>query len=260
MTASTERADAADSGVQLAAEDVAAFLHQSPDFLLRFPQLVDVLELPHDCGPATSLLQYQGRRLRAARQESEQRISGLIRVARENENVHRRLHVLVLELLGAQALDEAVGRIHAGLREHFQVDASCLLLFSAENTAPDRRQGYRLLAEDAPELAPLDGLRRDRRPLCGRLSSAQRELLFAASGEQLRSAAVMLLPCGSTLGVLAIGSIHQERFLPGMGTVFLEQLAEVAAAALAAYRDGGGQWQVEQAIGASAEGAAQDPA
>jgi len=69
------------------------------------------------------------------------------------------------------------------------------------------------------------------RHMCGRLRADKLEFLFGEFAQDVSSAVV--LPFGSA-GFLGVGSADPNRFHPGMGTVFLRQIAELIETALIA--------------------------
>jgi uncharacterized protein YigA (DUF484 family) len=74
-------------------------------------------------------------------------------------------------------------------------------------------------------------LRHKHEPLCGRLRADKLDFLFGDLAGDVASAVV--LPFGSA-GLLGVGSGDPNRFHPGMGTVFLRQIAELIETALLA--------------------------
>jgi uncharacterized protein YigA (DUF484 family) len=56
---------------------------------------------------------------------------------------------------------------------------------------------------------------------------------FGERGSHVRSLALVSLRRGTeTFGLMALGSEEPQRFYPEMGTLYLERIGEVAAAAL----------------------------
>lgn len=65
--------------------------------------------------------------------------------------------------------------------------------------------------------------------LCGRLSERKMDFLFGSKARWVQSTALIPLGEKGSLGMMAIGSSDQARFFPGMGTLFLDLLANVIA-------------------------------
>ena len=69
--------------------------------------------------------------------------------------------------------------------------------------------------------------------ICGRLSQTKLEFLFDNRARWVQSTALLPLGAKGEHGLIAIGSSDASRFYPGMGTLFLELLADVVCTKLA---------------------------
>jgi len=69
--------------------------------------------------------------------------------------------------------------------------------------------------------------------VCGRLSESKLDFLFGSKARWVQSTALIPLGENGADGMMAIGSSDQARFYPGMGTLFLDLLANVISATLA---------------------------
>jgi uncharacterized protein YigA (DUF484 family) len=72
--------------------------------------------------------------------------------------------------------------------------------------------------------------------VCGRLSETKLNFLFDAKARWVQSTALVPLGEKGTDGMLAIGSSDPARFYPGMGTLFLDLLADVISSSLCNYK------------------------
>ena len=68
--------------------------------------------------------------------------------------------------------------------------------------------------------------------ICGRFKEAKLEYLFGSKSRWVQSTALVPLGAKGSLGMMAIGSSDQNRFYPGMGTLFLDLLADTITARL----------------------------
>jgi uncharacterized protein YigA (DUF484 family) len=62
--------------------------------------------------------------------------------------------------------------------------------------------------------------------------------LFGEAAPQLKSFSVIALNSGEPVGVLALASEDAQRFYPEMGTVYLQRIGELTAAALTRHLSG----------------------
>lgn len=213
------------------AAEVASYLRRHPDFLLAHPDLALTLSIPRQNGPATSLAAYQLEVLREHNAELKRRLHELVQLAHENERLSLRVHAFALSLLRARSRGEALTRTVAALREDFATEAVRVALCELEAGGAEGDWLIHLPRTDPRFPLFHDTLER-RAVICGRLRPEKLEVLFGSRSGEIRSAALLPLPA---VGLLAIGSADPERFHPGIGTFFLERLAEIIAAALSRF-------------------------
>lgn len=213
------------------ADSVAGYLARHTDFFRHHPELLETLEVPHESGAATSLVEYQVVLLRERNAQLDRKLKELVAIARENEALMERVHRLTLKVMDADDLPTLVGHVETLLREDFQADAVRILVFG--ETDPKLEAPSVLnLAPDDPQLAPFGEFLRDASPLCGRLRQEKLAVLFGDQAERIQSAALLPLDEECRTGVLGIGSFEEDRFHPGMGTVFLKLMGQVLGLSL----------------------------
>lgn len=208
-------------------ERVAAWLLDHPDFLTDRPELAERLQVPVG-DEAVSLTEFRSRRLVDENERLRRQLAELGAIAGENEHLMRRLHTLTLALTATGNPAELFDELARRLRADFRADTLRIKLRVASDVAAEG-----VLVESWDGEAPdwLQPVLDERRPECGRLTRQKRDWLFGDEAEEIGSAA--LVPIGDA-GLLAIGAHADERFQPGMGTLFLELLGETLARRLAA--------------------------
>lgn len=213
--------------------DVVDFLTENPDFFVRYPDILNYLELRHESGAAISLIEYQVKVLRNQNQSLNSRLQELLQVARHNDGTAERLHELTIELIRAADLHSAVECLRSGLREGFNTDAVGIVLIHPAAALPSVGSLPEVVAADHEQLSELQEVISSGKPLCGSISEEQQQVLFPATELRLDSAAVVpLIADTRTIGLLGIGSSDPERYHPGQGTIFLRRLGRVAAVTL----------------------------
>ena len=210
-------------------EIVAKYLRQNPEFLEREPALLRDLELSHASGPAVSLIEKQVQYLRGENEALEQRLNQLIQVAADNEKLMSRLHQLALELMVMQNLPAFFDRLTEALMSEFKADIINITLFDVKVKAGPKTPIHNVKRDD-PELQQFQEQLDKGTSVCGRLNRNKRDHLFETRAQWVQSTA--LIPLGD-VGMLAIGSSDPARFYPGMGTLFLDLLANVVTSRLA---------------------------
>jgi len=213
-----------------AIEDIVSkYLRQNPDFLEREPSLLKYLELSHASGPAVSLIEKQVQFLRGQNESLEQRLNQLIKVASENEKLMTRLHHLTLELMSMGDLPSFFDRLSEALLSEFNADIINITLFDHKIEAGPKTPMFHI-ERDHTEMQQFHAHLEKGESVCGRLNRNKRDYLFGSRAQWVQSTA--LVPMGND-GMLAIGSSDPARFYPGMGTLFLDLLAQVVTSRLA---------------------------
>ena len=210
-------------------EIVSRYLRQNPDFLEKQPALLKNLELSHASGPAISLIERQVQYLRQENQALEQQHNQLIQVAADNEKLMHRLHQLTLELMSMGDLPSFFDRLSEALLTEFKADILNITLFELKIEAGPKTPIFHIRRDD-PEMQQFQDALEIGNSVCGRLNRNKRDYLFGARAQWVES--MVLIPMGKD-GMMAIGSSDPARFYPGMGTLFLDLLADVAASRLA---------------------------
>ena len=208
---------------------VSKYLRQNPDFLQQQPALLNLLELNHASGPAISLIEKQVQYLRAQNESLEQQLNQLIQVAADNEKLMYRLHQLTLELMAMVDLPSFFDRLSDALLSEFKADILQITLFDLKIEAGSKTPIFYIHRDD-PDLQQFQTLLEKGVSVCGRLNRNKREYLFGTHAQTVQSTA--LVPLGDD-GMLVIGSNDPARFYPGMGTLFLDLLAQVVSSRLA---------------------------
>lgn len=219
-------------------ETVAEYLRAHPNFFARHGALLAELTLPHNPGNATSLVERQVSILRDQNRRIRHELRELVHIARDNENLSNRIHRLTLALMDAAGLDDLLQTLKQGLCEDFNADRVAIHLFAKPTkgalASAIEALDATFIDQHDPRLASLQKIFERGQPLCGRLTPEQ---LGYLSGEMDKLASFALIPLNANgcVGLVTIGSSNEDRFQPGMGTVFLVQLGEVLSRVLRGY-------------------------
>ncbi|MEN9433054.1 MAG: hypothetical protein RLZZ422_643 [Pseudomonadota bacterium] len=213
-------------------QQVVEFLQQHPDFFTEHETLLDQLVIPQsNSGKVVSLLERLVQRQRERQYQLEQQLETLVSAARGSERMVSGLHVLAVELLRCQNLEQVIQVCNRIIKSEFKAHSVVFQLIGQG----DKQEGLTFISPDDRALKQLSHLFTKRQPVCGRLRPKQQEFLFGVQGSIIKSAILIPLFDQSELGVLAIGSDDEGRFYPGMGTLFINQLGALVSSALAHY-------------------------
>lgn len=218
----------------LSEEEIADYLRAHPDFFERHDQLLLRLKLPHSRSGATvSLVERQVAVLRQRNDQLERKLKGLVEIAKQNDVVVGKIHVLALKLLGARSVAETLDTVETHLREDFAAERAVIVLFSdAPPAAAVKGTFAKVFARDDAELRPFSAFIKAGRTRCGRLRERQKEVLFGQDDEAAGSAAMLPLGSGGKLGFLVINNSDEGYFNPAKSTDFLDRLGELIGVAL----------------------------
>ncbi len=209
-------------------EVVATYLRKNPDFLDDFPDILEQLQLNHSSGVAASLIERQVEQLREKNQELDRQLNRLLHVASENEQLMSRLHQLTVDLLSIDSRKEFFTHLGNSLLNDFNADILQICLFDEAIAAEAGEDVTHIQAED-PDIEPFQVHLEKDHTVCGRLGESKLEFLFGSKARWVQSTALVPLGEKGEHGMMAIGSSDPARFYPGMGTLFLDLLANVIA-------------------------------
>ena len=219
-----------DTKSTISAEDISNFLQQHPDFLLQHPELLEILELNTSPEGTISLAQKQQQRLQEKNKQLNEQLRALLDNAHSNVQLQQRVHALCLSLLDAADLGKLITTLVKELKHEFAADDVALRLFYSNNQAmhlPELSANVAQLHADDTQLRSFDNLLSKQQPVCGRLTKAQKQLLFGDDAEKIQSVACLPLGHQPCAGLLAIGSHDANRFHADMATDYLSFLGEV---------------------------------
>jgi len=214
-------------------EVVASYLRKHPDFINQRPDILEALEIKHETGEAASLIERQVEQLRASNQDLNRQLNRLVQIASENEQLMSRLHRLTLELMTIESRRDFFTRLGQSLLNDFNADILQICLFDPAS-AEEAGEDVMAIEADDPALEPFRTHLEKGGTVCGRLSEGKLDFLFSNKARWVQSTALVPLGEKGAHGMMAIGSSDPARFYPGMGTLFLDLLANVISTRLSA--------------------------
>lgn len=215
--------------MSISREAVLEYLKAHPEIFEEQAEFFNQVEISHPySGRTISLAERQMINLREKNRLLEHRLGELLGVGETNDALGARMHQLTISLVGASRLDQMVGIVLKSLAEDFGVPQARLRLWG-EGAA---NLGHEACTPVSAELIKeVSGMHH---PVTGSVRTGEVAAWFGGDGESIASMALVPLRFdGQTLGLLAMGSDDAERFVAGMGTLYIERLGDVIAAALA---------------------------
>ena len=214
-------------------DDIADFLLNTPDFFGRHADLLSAVMLtsPHG-NRAVSLQERQAEMLREKIKLLEHRIMDMIRHGNENMIIADRLQRWARSLFMTAAPQDLPRAMAEGLQEEFMVPQVAVKVwgvaeaFAAEPFALGVSDDVKSLASSL--MSPYVGA-----------NAGFEAVSWLADASRVASVALIALRRGTepqAFGLMVLASPDPQRFHAGMGTDFLERMAELGSAALTRLR------------------------
>lgn len=218
-------------------DDIAEYLANSPDFFERHAQLLAGVQLtsPHG-NRAVSLQERQAEMLRDKIKALEHRIMDMVRHGSENVVIADRLHRWTRNIMLVRTLHALPATIASEIMSQFSVPQVGIKVwdvapqYAGEEFATGVSDDARSFASSLTQ------------PYCG-VNSGFEAVDWLEDKNAALSVALLPLRVGAlqnaskAFGMLVLASPDPQRFAAGMGTDFLERIAELASAALSRLRD-----------------------
>ncbi|MES2999338.1 MAG: DUF484 family protein [Pseudomonadota bacterium] len=217
-------------------DDIANYLANTPDFFTRHAQLLSEVQLTSPHGSrAVSLQERQAEMLREKIKALEHRLMDMVRHGNENVIIADRLHRWARNLFQVQSGRALPATIAAEIKNQFMVPQVAIKVWDVDN-----RYGAEVFAEGVGDDAKSFASSLTQ-PYCG-VNSGFEAVTWLEDPAMAMSISLIPLREGSAngtgpaFGMLVLASPDPQRFQSGMGTDFLERIAELASAALSKLR------------------------
>lgn len=205
-------------------EHVAAYLVQHPDFFVARQELLGDLFLPHESGPAVSLVERQVSVLRERNMDMRHRLSKLLDNARDNDKLFDKTKRLVLTLIESQDLADIIDALHYCFDREFGIHFTSMILFGSGEKISGGQARVVALSEARENLGTV---LKNNRAMCGTLGKKELSFIFGKHASEIGSVATVPLVHGTAFGLLAIGNRDPQYYRSSMGTLFLGYIAEI---------------------------------
>nr|WP_297349520.1 DUF484 family protein [uncultured Glaciecola sp.] len=193
--------------------EVREYILNNKDFFVKNPDVAERVQVPHKQKGTVSLVELQGSQLRKKVRQLSFKLSQLISIAKQNEQIYRVYADLNLRLLRCTDFAEMQYTIEETLQDELDMSAAAIKPFKGLFALPEIQQ--RLFLEKRFK---------DTDFFFGRLNQHEKQLLFGDGIAE--SVALVLLGDKRDLGILAIGSADPIHFEPDMDTLLIKQLQE----------------------------------
>lgn len=248
-----------DLATELTDDEVTRYLTGNPEFFVNNQDILARMRIPHDSGKAVSLIEKQVSVLRGKCGHLENSLRDLIAVARENENLHQRLHSLIQDIITVPSLAEIVALTQNSLRENFSAEEVHIMLIAPApkraakgKSAKKPTDGAKPARARASKLQQVEGAIRVRHTdkrirhfadvfdvgetVCGMPSTDQLIAMIGKEHANVASAAIIPLHYERKLGVIMLTSRDESRFGMNKGVMFLNQMGDLLSRRIHSYQ------------------------
>ena len=217
-------------------DDIANYLANTPDFFARHASLLAAVQLtsPHG-NRAVSLQERQAEMLREKIKALEHRVMEMVRNGNDNMIIADRLHRWARNLFLVQSSRALAATVAAEIQSQFMVPQVAIKVWDV-----DAKYGKEPFADGVTDDAKSFASSLTQ-PYCG-VNSGFEAVKWLDDPAMAMSLALIPLregavtEAGPAFGMLVLSSPDPQRFSAGMGTDFLERIAEIASAALSRLR------------------------
>ena len=217
-------------------DDIANYLANTPDFFERHAQLLAAVQLtsPHG-NRAVSLQERQAEMLREKIKALEHRVMDMVRNGSENMIIADRLHRWARTVFLVQSGRALPATIATELAQQFMIPQVAIKVWGV-----DAKYGKEPFADGVSDDAKSFASSLTQ-PYCG-VNSGFEAVNWLVDPATALSVALIPLREGAVdsispaFGMLVLASPDPQRFASGMGTDFLERIAELSSAALSRLR------------------------
>jgi uncharacterized protein YigA (DUF484 family) len=208
------------------ANEVASYLKSHPEFFDQYSELLLQIHIPspHE-GRAISITERQMGVMRDKIRQLEAKLAELITFGEENDLISTKVHRLGVGLLGATDMAGVMRVLYSHIGGDFAVPHVAVRLWGAASG-------------EAAEFADVGEAFRQKagamlQPYCGPAADQEAVAWLGESASHIRSVAqIPLRHEGACFGLLLLASEEPHRFYPEMGTLYLDRIGDMAAAAL----------------------------
>lgn len=212
------------------AQEIAAYLKSHPEFFEQYAELISQIHIPSPHGGnAIPITERQMITLREKVRLLEAKLAELISFGEENDAISAKVHRLGIALQRAGDLQGVMRALYSHLGGDFAVPHVAVRLWGIG--AGDDTE-FESVAESVKAFA--EGLRH---PYCGAAAGQEAVAWLGEAAGHVRSVAQIPLRRNSGqedagFGLLLLASEEAQRFYAGMGTLYLQRIGDMSAAAL----------------------------
>ena len=203
--------------------DVLDFLEKNPNFFISHPEILEILEIKHVSGEATSLIEKQVEIIKTKNLDVSSKLSQFLENAEHNQNLFIKIQNLVLQMISETSLNSLATAVEVFFHEELKTEICKIYFFT-----PDGSYGLDSEKIVTPEIATsiFSDLFKENDIALGGVTNEVSGIVFGAKAN-IKEAAIGKLKSSKIAGTLALGSSELGKFPKDSETLFLEFVISV---------------------------------
>ena len=228
-------------GIEMNKDQVAIYLNEHPEFFNEYPELLRKIkeikeeDLPIEPMSTLSLSDRIIKRINDDKENLKNKLEWLFEISRANEKIQDHLYEIEQLVLTSTNLDQMVNQLRKEIPNRFGIPSLVVCLVQgSDHFMEDRlRERYNGELDETvkfiSEETAWEWLKGNLKPvLRGEIKEGSE--VFISSHQTIKSEALIPIVAQETLvGVIAFGSPNAFHFHEGLGTEFLERMADKVA-------------------------------
>ena len=209
----------------LTTAQVADYLSSHPDFLIQYPELIDILTPPSRTSGSTvvDMQHFMLERLRSENQRLKDSHAGLVATVRGNQSTQNRIHAAILRIVAANSFDSLIQSVTIDLPVMLGIDVVTICIEAGDVPIP---KAYSSGVRSIPAGTIDRKLGSGKDVLLAANVEGDEEIFGAAAGlvSSMALARIQISP-HSPMGLMAFGTRDAEAYHHGQATELLSFLA-----------------------------------
>jgi uncharacterized protein YigA (DUF484 family) len=203
---------------------VRDYLSRNPDFFEQNPDIFEVLNISHNSGKATSLVERQIGLMRDRNKDLAAQIDQMQTTAQDNALLMKKTNRLVLNLVQAKDLTQLIKALSFSLKNDFSTEFFSLTLFKDDTIVAKTTANF-VSKDEAKSI--INDILTAQKAVYGVRKEEELSLLFGNQAKDIGSILALPLKNSVTFGVLAFGHRDPSYYSQEIGTVFIDYIGDL---------------------------------
>ena len=110
--------------------DVLNYLKENPNFFVKHPEILEILEIEHASGEATSLIEKQVEIIKKKNLDVTNKLSEFLENAEHNQNLFFKIQNLILKIISQTNLNDLADFVESFFQEELKTEICKIYFFT----------------------------------------------------------------------------------------------------------------------------------